>query len=64
MNLREAMKEERLARPTEQNRRYKVLCEHCGAETIITEKVYQWQQKIRCSQCHKLTLIDTDSEII
>lgn len=45
---------------------YKVLCEHykCGGETIITEQQYQWQEKVRCSQCHKLTLIDTDSEVI
>ena len=54
---------ERLSK-AERSRRYKVLCEHCGGETVITEKVYQWQQRVRCLQCEKLTLIDTDSEII
>ncbi len=64
MNLAEAIRAEREAHPMEQHNRYKVLCEHCGGETIITEKIYQWQQRVRCSQCSKLTLIDTDSEMV
>ena len=64
MNLQEAMKTERMAHPEEQNNHYKVLCEHCSGETIITEKIYQWQQRVRCLQCHRLTLIDTDSELV
>ena len=41
MTKSEVMRAERDAFPAEQNRRYKVLCEHCSGETIITEKTYQ-----------------------